>query len=76
MFSLCQKVDLFSLGIILFEMSYRPMTTGAERISVLSQLRGVSPCSRLETFCVFIDNLSFSHPSVGAYCLSSGLLYQ
>uniref|UniRef100_A0A3Q4AEI9 non-specific serine/threonine protein kinase n=1 Tax=Mola mola TaxID=94237 RepID=A0A3Q4AEI9_MOLML len=37
-----QKVDLFSLGIILFEMSYRPMTTGAERISVLSQLRGPS----------------------------------
>ncbi|XP_034051262.1 eIF-2-alpha kinase GCN2 isoform X2 [Thalassophryne amazonica] len=34
-----QKVDLFSLGIILFEMSYRPMTTGAERIFVLSQLR-------------------------------------
>ncbi|KAM4625732.1 eIF-2-alpha kinase GCN2 [Polymixia lowei] len=34
-----QKVDLFSLGIILFEMSYRPMTTGAERISVLGQLR-------------------------------------
>ncbi|XP_059209001.1 eIF-2-alpha kinase GCN2 isoform X2 [Centropristis striata] len=34
-----QKVDLFSLGIILFEMAYRPMTTGAERISVLSQLR-------------------------------------
>lgn len=36
-----QKVDLYSLGIILFEMSYRPMTTGAERISVLSQLRVV-----------------------------------
>ncbi|MED6235220.1 Eukaryotic translation initiation factor 2 alpha kinase 4 [Ataeniobius toweri] len=34
-----QKVDLFSLGIILFEMSYRPFATGAERISVLSQLR-------------------------------------
>ncbi|KAK1894495.1 eIF-2-alpha kinase GCN2 [Dissostichus eleginoides] len=34
-----QKVDLFSLGIILFEMSYRPMTTGSERVSVLSQLR-------------------------------------
>ncbi|XP_008397647.1 eIF-2-alpha kinase GCN2 [Poecilia reticulata] len=34
-----QKVDLFSLGIILFEMSYRPFVTGAERISVLSQLR-------------------------------------
>uniref|UniRef100_A0A3Q2GNM7 non-specific serine/threonine protein kinase n=1 Tax=Cyprinodon variegatus TaxID=28743 RepID=A0A3Q2GNM7_CYPVA len=36
-----QKVDLFSLGIILFEMSYRPFVTGAERISVLSQLRMV-----------------------------------
>ncbi|XP_067310946.1 eIF-2-alpha kinase GCN2 isoform X2 [Pseudorasbora parva] len=34
-----QKVDLFSLGIILFEMSYRPMTTASERIFVLSQLR-------------------------------------
>ncbi|XP_043999706.1 eIF-2-alpha kinase GCN2 [Gambusia affinis] len=34
-----QKVDLFSLGIILFEMSYRPFVTGAERISVLNQLR-------------------------------------
>ncbi|XP_031435954.1 eIF-2-alpha kinase GCN2 [Clupea harengus] len=34
-----QKVDLFSLGIILFEMSYRPMTTASERISVLSKLR-------------------------------------
>ncbi|KAJ8341453.1 hypothetical protein SKAU_G00337440 [Synaphobranchus kaupii] len=34
-----QKVDLFSLGIILFEMSYRPMATASERISVLSQLR-------------------------------------
>ncbi|XP_061598878.1 eIF-2-alpha kinase GCN2 isoform X1 [Cololabis saira] len=44
-----QKVDLFSLGIILFEMSYRPMTTGAERISVLSQLR-VEPISFPEDF--------------------------
>uniref|UniRef100_A0A8B9RNL8 non-specific serine/threonine protein kinase n=1 Tax=Astyanax mexicanus TaxID=7994 RepID=A0A8B9RNL8_ASTMX len=34
-----QKVDLFSLGIILFEMSYRPMATASERITVLSQLR-------------------------------------
>uniref|UniRef100_A0A3B4ERC7 non-specific serine/threonine protein kinase n=1 Tax=Pundamilia nyererei TaxID=303518 RepID=A0A3B4ERC7_9CICH len=46
-----QKVDLFSLGIILFEMSYRPMTTGAERIAVLSQLRGVSVCFSL---CLFL----------------------
>ncbi|KAE8587318.1 hypothetical protein XENTR_v10021928 [Xenopus tropicalis] len=34
-----QKVDLYSLGIILFEMSYRPMDTSSERISVLSRLR-------------------------------------
>ncbi|KAM4690200.1 eIF-2-alpha kinase GCN2 [Rhinophrynus dorsalis] len=37
-----QKVDLFSLGIIFFEMSYRPMTTSSERISVLSKLRQAS----------------------------------
>ncbi|XP_072896472.1 eIF-2-alpha kinase GCN2 isoform X3 [Hemitrygon akajei] len=34
-----QKVDLFSLGIIFFEMSYRPMATVSERIFVLSKLR-------------------------------------
>ncbi|XP_030069540.1 eIF-2-alpha kinase GCN2 [Microcaecilia unicolor] len=34
-----QKVDLFSLGIIFFEMSYRAMNTASERISVVSQLR-------------------------------------
>ncbi|XP_033000891.1 eIF-2-alpha kinase GCN2 isoform X1 [Lacerta agilis] len=34
-----QKVDLFSLGIIFFEMSYHPLTTASERIFVLSQLR-------------------------------------
>ncbi|XP_056867769.1 eIF-2-alpha kinase GCN2 isoform X1 [Takifugu flavidus] len=45
-----QKVDLFSLGIILFEMSYRPMTTGAERISVLGQLRG-EPIVFPQDFC-------------------------
>ncbi|KAG8449508.1 hypothetical protein GDO86_016233 [Hymenochirus boettgeri] len=37
-----QKVDLYSLGIILFEMSYRPMDTSSERISVLSILRQAS----------------------------------
>ncbi|KAK9533540.1 hypothetical protein VZT92_008652 [Zoarces viviparus] len=47
-----QKVDLFSLGIILFEMSYRPMTTGAERISVLSQLR-VEPMVIPEDFTAY-----------------------
>uniref|UniRef100_A0A8C3YAW8 non-specific serine/threonine protein kinase n=1 Tax=Catharus ustulatus TaxID=91951 RepID=A0A8C3YAW8_CATUS len=34
-----QKVDLFSLGIIFFEMCYHPMNTASERIFVLSQLR-------------------------------------
>uniref|UniRef100_A0A8D0FWA2 non-specific serine/threonine protein kinase n=1 Tax=Strix occidentalis caurina TaxID=311401 RepID=A0A8D0FWA2_STROC len=34
-----QKVDLFSLGIIFFEMSYHPMSTASERVFVLGQLR-------------------------------------
>ncbi|XP_060031085.1 eIF-2-alpha kinase GCN2 isoform X2 [Erinaceus europaeus] len=34
-----QKVDLFSLGIIFFEMSYHPMVTASERIFVLNELR-------------------------------------
>ncbi|XP_061467441.1 eIF-2-alpha kinase GCN2 [Rhineura floridana] len=34
-----QKVDLFSLGIIFFEMSYHPLITASERIFVLTQLR-------------------------------------
>ncbi|XP_074221994.1 eIF-2-alpha kinase GCN2 isoform X2 [Camelus bactrianus] len=37
-----QKVDLFSLGIIFFEMSYHPMVTASERIFVLNQLRDPS----------------------------------
>uniref|UniRef100_A0A9L0S6M7 non-specific serine/threonine protein kinase n=1 Tax=Equus caballus TaxID=9796 RepID=A0A9L0S6M7_HORSE len=36
------KVDLFSLGIIFFEMSYHPMVTASERIFVLNQLRDPS----------------------------------
>ncbi|XP_071876601.1 eukaryotic translation initiation factor 2 alpha kinase Gcn2 isoform X2 [Bombus fervidus] len=34
-----QKVDIYSLGIILFEMCYKPLTTGMERIKVLLNLR-------------------------------------
>lgn len=34
-----QKVDIYSLGIILFEMCYRSLSTGMERIKVLSGLR-------------------------------------
>ena len=36
-----QKVDLYSLGIIFFEMSYKPFTTCMERVKVLSNLRTV-----------------------------------
>ncbi|KAK1338915.1 hypothetical protein QTO34_019583 [Cnephaeus nilssonii] len=42
-----QKVDLFSLGIIFFEMSYYPMVTASERIFVLNQLRDKSVISWL-----------------------------
>jgi hypothetical protein len=34
-----QKVDLYSLGIIFFEMCYRPLVTGMERVKVLVNLR-------------------------------------
>lgn len=34
-----QKVDIYSLGVILFEMCYRALNTGMERIKILSGLR-------------------------------------
>ncbi|XP_035901092.1 eIF-2-alpha kinase GCN2 [Anopheles stephensi] len=34
-----QKVDLYSLGIILFEMSSQPLNTGMERVKTLMDLR-------------------------------------
>ncbi|XP_071485628.1 eIF-2-alpha kinase GCN2-like [Diadema antillarum] len=34
-----QKVDIYSLGIIFFEMCYRALTTGMERVKILGQLR-------------------------------------
>ena len=34
-----QKVDLYSLGVMFFEMCYRPLETGMERIKVLTTLR-------------------------------------
>lgn len=37
--SYTNKVDIYSLGIIFFEMGYPPLTTGMERVKVLSDLR-------------------------------------
>lgn len=34
-----QKVDLYSLGIIFFEMCHRPFATGMERIEILAGIR-------------------------------------
>ncbi|XP_066016693.1 eIF-2-alpha kinase GCN2-like [Pocillopora verrucosa] len=34
-----QKIDLYSLGIIFFEMCYKPLTTSLERVKVLGYLR-------------------------------------
>ncbi|XP_053995290.1 eIF-2-alpha kinase GCN2 isoform X3 [Hylaeus anthracinus] len=47
-----QKVDIYSLGIILFEMCYKPLTTGMERIKVLLNLRSkeiIIPTEMLQT---------------------------
>lgn len=37
-----QKVDLYSLGIIFFEMCFRPLETRMERVQILGNLRTVS----------------------------------
>jgi len=34
-----QKVDIYSLGIIFFEMTYKPLITGMERVKILLNLR-------------------------------------
>ncbi|XP_070151406.1 eIF-2-alpha kinase GCN2 isoform X2 [Polyergus mexicanus] len=47
-----QKVDIYSLGIIFFEMTYKPLTTGMERVKILLSLRSkeiVFPSDIVET---------------------------
>lgn len=39
LYSFGQKVDLYSLGIIFFEMCYKPLPTGMERVKILGNLR-------------------------------------
>ena len=51
-----QKVDLYSLGIIFFEMCYKPLTTSMERVHVLGNLRTVGAALISLTF----GALSFS----------------
>ena len=34
-----QKVDIYSLGIIFFEMCYKPLSTGMERVQILGNIR-------------------------------------
>ncbi|OWF52320.1 Eukaryotic translation initiation factor 2-alpha kinase 4 [Mizuhopecten yessoensis] len=34
-----QKVDMYSMGIIFFEMCYKPLPTGMERVKILNNLR-------------------------------------
>ncbi len=36
-----EKVDMYSLGIIFFEMCYKPLLTGMERVKVIGMLRTV-----------------------------------
>lgn len=38
------KADMYSLGIILFEMCHQPFSTGMERVETLRLLRGESSC--------------------------------
>ncbi|CAG9763995.1 unnamed protein product [Ceutorhynchus assimilis] len=45
-----QKVDIYSLGIILFEMCYKPLETGMERIKILTKLR-MKDITFPEEFC-------------------------
>lgn len=38
-----QKVDMYSLGVMFFEMCYRPFKTGMERVLVLTNIRKSVP---------------------------------
>ena len=52
-----QKVDLYSLGIIFFEMCSKPLSTKMERIDVLNNLRTVSRITIIELlFYILILN--------------------
>ena len=63
-----QKADMYSVGLILFEMFHKPFGTGMERINVMNRLRnqhelpvdlGILPTSALTTAasCMSLDDL-------------------
>ena len=56
-----QKVDLYSLGIIFFEMCYKPLTTSMERVHVLGNLRTVSCCLLLGNINVSLQSTRGPH---------------
>lgn len=59
-----QKVDLYSLGIIFFEMCHRPFSTGMERVEILAALR--SPKIQLPTW---MENDAKYNQQVKVSCL-------
>ena len=77
------KADMFSLGVILFEMCWRPFSTGMERISIIRDLRekAILPADYLsfipETLAKIIISLVQLDPAkrpAAADLLSSPLL--
>lgn len=48
---------MYSLGVMFFEMCYRPLTTGMERVKVLSALRQAEEIHVPEDF----DELEFAN---------------
>ena len=51
------KADMFSLGIILFEMYHEPFSTGMERVKTLCALRGVDSVVPLDFTTRIPENL-------------------
>lgn len=62
-----QKVDMYSLGVILFEMFYRPLETGMERVMVLSDIRAVSQLldHYLQYYFHLLYDLAISKDQIG-----------
>ncbi|BFZ11743.1 hypothetical protein BsWGS_14782 [Bradybaena similaris] len=53
-----QKVDIYSLGIIFFEMCYKALPTGMERVKILSNLRSPGIDFPEDFDCIELSNQS------------------